>query len=251
MGLQGRTAVVTGGAGNIGAATARRLLAEGARVLIVVRDAQGLEAQRAAASGELHTFTADVTSAEEVRACADRARELFGAVDIFFDNAGVEGPSRPITEYPDDAFDRVIAVNVRGVFLGIKYLAPVMRDGGSIVITSSIAGLMGSGGFVAYTASKHAVIGIMRDAAIDLAPRRIRVNTVHPGFVRGDMMRRILVDRQPGANPDELLEGFVQHTRLGRFIEPDEIAGLVAFLAGDETVMVTGQTFVMDAGTML
>jgi len=250
--MNDRCAVITGAAGNIGAAAAKRLRADGLRVLLVDRDAAGLERQRDALGRDgVHTFVADVTSADDVRAYCTRAAELFGAVDVFFDNAGVEGPSAPVTEFPDEGFDRVIAVNVRGVFLGIKYLAPVMRDGGSIVITSSIAGLMGSGGFVAYTASKHAVIGIMRDAAIDLAPRRIRVNTIHPGFVRGDMMKRILTGRDPGADPDKLMADFTQHTRLGRFVEPDEIAGLVSFLASDDTVMVTGQTFVMDAGTLL
>jgi len=127
------------------------------------------------------------------------AAERYGKVDVFFNNAGIEGPNAPITEFPADGFDKVMQVNVRGVFLGMKYVAPHMQDGGSIIISSSIAGLMGSGSFVAYTTSKHAVIGIMRDTAIDLAPRGIRVNTIHPGFVNSEMLLRIARRLQPGA----------------------------------------------------
>jgi NAD(P)-dependent dehydrogenase (short-subunit alcohol dehydrogenase family) len=252
MRFKDKSAVITGGAGNLGLAAAKQLIAGGARVLLVDLDEPQL--MRAAAS--LHsdgvaTFPADVTSAQSVQAYAKRAAELYGKVDIFFNNAGIEGPNAPIGEFPEDAFDKVMAVNVKGVFLGMKYVPPHMNDGGSVIITSSIAGLMASGSFVAYTTSKHAVIGIMRDTACDLAPRGIRVNTVHPGFVKSEMLLRILRRQQPGVPDETLLEQFGKLTRLGRCITPDEIADMVAFLASDESRMATGQTFVVDAGTLL
>lgn len=252
MRLAGKKAVITGGAGNIGYAVAQRFLEEGAEVLLVDRDQLALhEAVEALSSGNVTACVADVTSAESVQGYVREAAHLFGKVDVFFNNAGIEGPSSRIESFPEDGFDRVMAVNVKGVFLGMKYLPPVMNDGGSVIITSSIAGLMGSGGFVAYTASKHAVIGIMRDTAIDLAPRRIRVNTVHPGFVESAMMLRIMHTLQPGVADAELVKGFSAQTRLGRFIKPAEVAAMVSFLASDDSQMATGQTYVVDAGTLL
>jgi NAD(P)-dependent dehydrogenase (short-subunit alcohol dehydrogenase family) len=252
MRLSGKKAVITGGAGNIGYAVAERFLAEGAEVLLVDQDERRLhEAVEALDAGGVTACVADVTQSASVQAYARQAATLFGEVDIFFNNAGIEGPTAAIGEFPEDGFDRVMAVNVKGVFLGMKYLPPVMRDGGSVIITSSIAGLTGSGGFVAYTASKHAVIGIMRDTAIDLAKRRIRVNTVHPGFVESQMMLRIMRELKPGVGDAELVAGFEAHTRLGRFVKPAEVAALVAFLGSDDSQMATGQTYVIDAGTLL
>jgi len=252
MRLTGKTAVVTGAAGNIGLATARLFLKEGARVLLVDHDANALDqALESLESAQASGCVADVTDVDAVRAYVHRAATQFGLVDVFFNNAGIEGPTARITEFPEDGFDRVMAVNVRGVFLGMKYMAPVMRDGGSVIITSSIAGLMGSGGFVAYTASKHAVIGIMRDTAIDLASRRIRVNTVHPGFVESDMLLRILRDVMPGKPDAELLSAFAAKARLGQCVSPVQVAEMVVFLASDESRMATGQTFVVDAGALL
>ena len=252
MRLTGKTAVITGAAGNIGLATARRFLSEGARVLLVDNDEAALEHVHSTFTKTQASYcVADVTDPEAVRAYAHRAASLFGKVDVFFNNAGIEGPSVKIDEYPEADFDRVMAVNVRGVFLGMKYLAPVLRDGGSAIITSSIAGLMGSGGFVAYTASKHAVIGIMRDTAIDLAPRKIRVNTVHPGFVDSQMMLRILKNMAPGKSYADGMADFAKLTRLRQTITPEQVADMVVFLASDESRVVTGQTFVVDAGALL
>jgi NAD(P)-dependent dehydrogenase (short-subunit alcohol dehydrogenase family) len=247
-----KVAIITGGAGNLGLATARRLVGEGARVLLVDHDERQLrKAVNSLASERVATFAADVTSAKAVEAYAKYSTVLYGKVDFFFNNAGIEGPNAPIGEFPEDEFDRVMQVNVKGVFLGMKYVPPHMNDGGSVVITSSIAGLMASGGFVAYTTSKHAVIGIMRDTAVDLAPRKIRVNTVHPGFVKSEMLLRILRRQQPGVADEELLQKFGELTRFGRCVTPDEIADMVAFLASDDSRMVTGQTLVVDAGTTL
>ncbi len=256
--LENKAAIVTGAAGNIGLAATRRLLAEGARVLLVDVNEGALGAaverlglEQSAWMPRVATCTADVTSAAQSAHYARHAEERLGKIDVFFDNAGIEGPNAPITEFPEDAFERVMQINVRGVFLGIKYVAPRMREGGSIIITSSIAGLMGSGSFTAYTTSKHAVIGLMREAAIDLAPRRIRVNTIHPGFIRTEMLLRIARRMRPGASDEVLLDELAARTLLGRCITTDEIAQSVAFLASDESRMITGHTFVVDAGTLL
>lgn len=258
MMLDDKVAVVTGAAGNLGLAASRRLLAEGARVAMVDLNESELERavhllaeEQPAWRERILSLRADVASAAQVAGYASDAERRFGKIDIFFDNAGIEGPNAPITEFPEDVFDKVMQINVRGVFLGIKCVAPRMRDGGSIIITSSIAGLMGSGRFTAYTTSKHAVIGLMREAAIDLAPRGIRVNTIHPGFVKSEMLLRILRRGQPGIADEVLLAQFGERTLLGRCITPEEIADGVAFLASDASRMVTGHTFVVDAGTLL
>lgn len=252
MRLEGKVAVITGGAGNIGLAAARRFVAEGAKVFIADIDEAGLAAalKTLPADGAAGQ-RADVTAAASVVAYAKAAAERFGPIDIFFNNAGIEGPTAPIAEFPEDAFDRVMAVNVKGVFLGMKHVPPLMRDGGSVIITSSIAGLMASHGFVAYAASKHAVIGIMRDCAKELAPRRIRVNTVNPGFVESDMLLRIMRGRQPDRDADALYRQIAARTQFGRCVTPDEIAEMVTFLASDESRMATGQTFAVDGGTLL
>jgi len=251
MKLENKVAVVTGAAGNIGLAAVKRFVAEGARVLLVDVNQRALEAACAALDSErVASFVADVTAAREVDAYARHAAERMGPIDVFFNNAGIEGPNAPITEFPEEAFDKVMQINVRGVFLGLKYVAPRMRDGGSIIITSSIAGLMGSGRFTAYTTSKHAVIGLMREAAIDLGPRRIRVNTIHPGFVKSEMVLRIMRRMQPGTADAALLQQLDARTLLGRCITPEEIADGLAFLASDDSRMITGHTFVVDAGTL-
>ncbi len=247
MRLKGKTAVITGGAGNIGLATAQRFLAEGARVLIVDRGEDRVaEGLRTLSSNDAHGLSADVTDSAESARYAAEAKRLFGETDIFFNNAGIAGSVAPIVAHPDEAFDRTMAVNVRGVFLGLKHMLPVMRDGGSIVCTSSVAGLRGSAGMAGYVASKHAVVGLMRVAAIESAPRKIRVNTIHPGPVEGDMMNELEHGMAP-ADPKAAHALIAQRMRLGRYIERKEIADLVTFLASDESRMISGATMVIDA----
>lgn len=248
MRLAGRSAVITGGSGNIGLATAARFLSEGARVLIVDRDAARVEAALSELkSNSAHGLAADVTAAADSARYAAEAQRLFGRVDIFFNNAGIAGAVAPIVDHADADFDAVMAVNARGVFLGLKHMLPVMKDGGSIICTSSVAGLRGSAGMPGYVASKHAVVGLMRVASIEAAPRKIRVNTIHPGPVQGDMMRGLETGMAP-ANPDAAHDLILQRMRLGRYIETKEIADLVTFLASDESRMITGATMVIDAG---
>jgi len=247
--FMGKNAIVTGGAGIIGMATARRLVAGGARVALVDQDADRLTAHAASLGADAAiAIAADVTKPADVEAYAERARCDLGPIDIFFNNAGIEGPTAPLSEYSDADFERVQAVNVTGVFNGLKHVMPRMRDGGAIVITSSTAGLRGSPGFAGYTMSKHAVIGLTRTAAIEGAPRRIRVNSVHPAMVNSEMMKRIERDR---GDPAAMREKFLSRIPLGRYIEPDEVAALVCFLVSDDARMITGGQYMIDGGAML
>lgn len=250
--LAGKTALITGGAGVIGLATARRFVEEGARIALVDRDERRLRAARdeIGAAGIL-CIAADVTRAADCARYARAAQAALGDIDIFFNNAGVEGVVAPLTEFPEDVFDDVYAVNVRGVFLGLKYMIPVMRTGGSIIITSSIAGLRGGPHLSAYVMSKHAVVGLMRGAAQECAPRGVRVNTIHPGFVESRMMRSLEAQRA-GARPHEDIQrDFLARIPMGRYVDPQEIAGAVAYLASDDARMVTGTQHLVDGGTML
>ena len=178
--FEGKIALITGAAGGIGRAAAVRFAAEGARVGLVDVSREGLRESLAAvekAGGTGLTVEADVTRAADVARYAAAVAERFGGIDYFFNNAGILGAVRPLVEYPEDVFDRVLATNVKGVWLGIKTVAPLLRarGGGVIVNTASIAGLRGSRNLVAYTASKHAVVGITKSAALELAARP------HPG----------------------------------------------------------------------
>jgi NAD(P)-dependent dehydrogenase (short-subunit alcohol dehydrogenase family) len=248
--LQGKLALITGGAGVIGRATARRLKDEGARVVLVDRDAKRLEDAAAVLRLEPGAaIAADATRAAEVARYAEAAAR-FGPIDVFFNNAGIEGPTAPIAEFPEDGFAEVMAVNVTGVFLGMKYVLPRMADGGSAIITSSTAGLRGAAGIVAYCTSKHAVIGIMRTAALEAAPRRIRVNSIHPGPVESEMIKRLERARAKGGDPAAERARFMRRIPLQRYVEPEEVAALVLFLASDESRAITGTMLGIDGGSL-
>jgi NAD(P)-dependent dehydrogenase (short-subunit alcohol dehydrogenase family) len=248
MRLAGKVAVVTGGAGGIGRATGQLLAAEGAAVLLVDQAAEALEAAVAAIGGErVSGVVADVADAAATRHYLQTAVERYGGIDILFANAGVEGAVAPIADYPDEAFDRVMAVNVRGVWLGVKYVIPEMRrrGGGSIIITSSIAGVAGSPLIPAYSISKHAVIGLMRSAAVTVAADGIRVNTINPGPIDTRMMQALDEGRSPG-DPAAGRAAAVARIPLGRYGLPEEVARLVLFLASDESSYCTGGTYLID-----
>lgn len=248
--LAGKCAVITGGAGGIGVATAKLFLDQGASVVLVDREEEALE--RAAAEldpARVACVAADVSNPEDVERYVNTAVERFGRIDVLFANAGIEGGVAPITDYPLEMFDRVLAVNVRGPFLAIRKVAPIMAKGGggSIIITSSVAGRIGSAGLSAYVTSKHAVIGLMRTAAVELAKSKIRVNTLNPGPIENRMMRSIEEQASPGHGAD-VKQGFTALVPLGRYGTNEEMANLALFLASDDSAYCTGAVFMADGG---
>jgi NAD(P)-dependent dehydrogenase (short-subunit alcohol dehydrogenase family) len=249
--LDGRVAVVTGAAGVIGSATMRLLAARGARIVAVDRLQRDIDAAilDLPPSAEGLAVAADVTSEDEVAGYVRAAVDKFGAIDVFYNNAGVEGEIAPITKYSLQGFRKVIDVNVIGVFLGLKHVLPVMlkQNRGSIINTASIAGLIGSPDIAAYTASKHAVIGLTKSAAVECSGSAVRVNCVCPGLIESRMLSAILEGRNPGKAPvasEKILER-IPARRLG---QASEVASIVAFLASDEASYVSGSAYTIDGG---
>jgi NAD(P)-dependent dehydrogenase (short-subunit alcohol dehydrogenase family) len=253
--LAGKVAVITGGAGGIGRTAGKLFAAEGASVVLVdLNEAALQEAVKAVGSGAASYVVADTTQPEQVQAFVNAALQRHGGVDVFLANAGVEGTLQAIPDYPIDVFDQVMAVNVRGVWLGLKYVIPAMRarGGGSIVITSSTAGIRGSIGLSAYTTSKHAVIGLMRSAALECAPWGIRVNTVNPAPIETRMMRSLEEMRTTqvtGTTVEQTKHGFASRIPLRRYGDPEEVARLMLFLASDESSFCTGGVYMVDGGS--
>ena len=244
--LEGKVAVITGAAGSIGAATARRLVADGARVVLTDREERDLRplAQELGSEG-VATAAADVVDSAAVAAAVQLAIDRFGGLDIAFANAGIFGQVAPVADYPEDVFDRVMAVNVRGTFLLARHALAQMREGGSLVINSSVVGLTSDPGICAYATSKHALVGLMRTAAKEVAPRGIRVNTIHPGPLDNRFQHAIEVEAT-GAPESEAAEVFDGMIPLGRHATPDEVAAAVAFLAGPDSTFITGATIPVD-----
>lgn len=246
--LENKVAIITGGAGSIGMTTAKLFLEEGAKVLLIDLEEEPLKKAVKELGGKAVQYcVADVTKSTDVQRYVDTAVKAFGKIDVFFNNAGIEGTVKPIVDYPEEMFDKVIAVNVRGVWLGNKYVLPHMNDGGSIIITSSVAGLLGSPNVSAYIISKHAGVGIMRATAVEAAPRKIRVNSVHPSPVDNRMMRSLEEGFSPGQG-DAVKKQLELTIPLGRYAKPIEIAKLVLFLASDDSQFITGTTQVIDGG---
>jgi len=247
--LQGKAAIITGGSGTLGRAMARAFVREGASVLLVDLDARALgEACRVL--GDAASFVAaDVTQPTDAARYIRVAEERYGGVDVLVCNAGVEGVVMDIPDYPLEVYQRVMSVNVTGVFLGLKYGMPALtrRGGGSVVIMSSNSGLRGASGVSAYVASKHAVVGLMRVATLEGAPHKIRVNTVNPSPIEGRMMQSLEEGFAPGA-ADQVKQDIIASIPAGRYGTPEEVANLVLFLASDESSYCSGGVYVIDGG---
>ena len=247
----GKVAVVTGAAGGIGRAACARFAEDGAQVVAVDLAGSDLDETIAAianAGGEGLAVEADVTQSADCANYAARALERFGRIDAFFNNAGIEGVRAPLWELDEADFDRVIAVNLRGVWLGLKHVAPAMREsgGGAIVNTASIAGLSPTPGIIAYGASKHAVVGMTKSAASELAPD-IRVNAVCPGPIETRMMRSLERQFDPD-NPEAVHDAFAAGIPMGRYGEPEEVASLVTWLCSDDSSYISGAMHTIDGG---
>ncbi|MBV9818751.1 MAG: SDR family oxidoreductase [Solirubrobacterales bacterium] len=246
--LTDKVALITGGESGIGLATARLFVAEGALVHLV-----GIEADKLDAAvdelGADHALAsvADVTDEAAVKAAFARGGERFGHYDVLFSNAGISGAVAKLPDYPSDVFLRTISVHMLGAFHILKHGTPLMNDGGSVTITSSVVGLVGFGDLSAYVAAKHGQVGLMRSAAKELAPRRIRVNTLHPGPTSTPFQDDIEMTAT-GKSQQDAAELFDEMIPLGRHTTPEEIAQAVLYLSSDAAAMVTSHTLSVDGG---
>ncbi len=252
MDFTNKIALVTGAGNGIGRDTAQCFAAAGARLVLVDHDADANEQSRTMieqAGGEAIAVTADVTDSAQVRRYVDATLERFGRIDCFFNNAGIEGRIAHLPDFDEAVFDQVIAVNVRGVFLGLKHVLGVMREQGSgaVVNTASVAGMTGSPGMSAYVASKHAVMGLTKVAAGETAALGIRVNAVCPGPIDTRMIHEI----ERMVNPDEpgrVEAGYKASIPNKRYGTVREVANVVLFLCSDLASNVTGAQYVVDGG---
>lgn len=250
--LEGKVAVVTGAGGGIGRAASVELGRAGASLVLVDIDEPGLEetARATAETGaEARTCVADVSRSDDVRGYVQAALDAFGRIDVFFNNAGIEGAVADLHEYPEEEFDRVIAVNLRGVFLGLRHVLPVMvaQGSGSVINTASMAGLLGLPHTAAYNAAKHGVIGLTKTAAAEAGRLGVRINAICPGVIDTRMLRSLAGSFNPD-DPLGELERLGGLAPLGRLGTPEEIAAVVRFLASEESSYVNGASWVVDGG---
>jgi NAD(P)-dependent dehydrogenase (short-subunit alcohol dehydrogenase family) len=248
--MKDRVCVITGGAGSIGLASAKLLHEEGASVLLVDNNPDNIASALESFGGEsdrVAAAKADVSSEEDTQHYVDQALDKWGKIDVLFCNAGFSGNNKPIADFPIDTFDAVMAANVRGPFLACKLAMPHMGNGGSIIITSSIMGVQANPNTVAYATSKHAVIGLMRSIAKEVAPRNIRVNAIAPGPIENGFQLEIenRMSKVLGVNATEMLNQRIPMRRHGT---AEEVAQSVLFLASDMSSFSTGSIFMADGG---
>ena len=249
--LAGRVAIITGAARGIGLATVKLFASAGASIIAFDLPSAQLDHAEAAAKecdAPFLRFFGNVAAAADWQRVVAEAERDFGRLDILVNNAGISGALSPMLDYPDDVFDQVMAVNARGVFLGMKYVAQAMKNtGGAIVNISSVSGIGGGRFVIAYTASKHAVVGMTKLAATELAQYKIRVNALCPSPTATEMMAEMERTQSP-ADPDAVRRGVSKMIPLGRYGEPEEIAEAILFLASDASSFITGTAIPIDGG---
>ena len=249
--MQDKVVVITGGSGGIGKTTAARLLEEGASVALVDIDQASLDATRDALGGgeRVLAIQADVSDEADVKRYVQSTIDRFGRIDVFFNNAGIEGKVAPLEQQDTAMFDKVLAINVRGAYLGLKHVLPHMykAGAGSVINTSSISGLQGTADVLPYVTSKHAVTGMTKVAALEAASHNVRVNSVHPSPVNTRMMRSLEAGFAPG-DAEGAKAALQKAIPLGRYGETGDIANLVLFLASDESRFITGAQYRIDGG---
>lgn len=247
--VAGKVALITGAAGGIGAATARRLHSQGARLVLTDLDEAALASLASEFGQDAAICRCDVTSEADNEAAVQTALDTFGALDIAILNAGTEGRVGLIGESKLADFDLVMAINVRGVFIGLSKVMPAMKagKGGVVTILSSTAGRRGSAAMAPYITSKHAVVGLMKTAAIEGAEHSIRVNTVNPGPISTRMMDAIEKNFLPG-NPQEAHDQLQARIPMGRYGTAEEVANFIAFLSSNDASYCTGNLYGIDGG---
>ena len=249
----GKVAIVTGAGGGIGRAVSLALAGVGAKVLVVdlAQDA-GLETERQvkALGGEALFVSADVSNAADVANYVAQANRAWGRIDIFINNAAWQGSIQPLVDYPDELFDKVMAINVRGVFLGLKHVLPAMiaQKSGAVVNTASLGAYIGTRNLSPYTASKHAVLGLTKSVALEVARKGIRINAVCPGPVDTPMLRDIEEGQAPGSS-ETLRAQRSASIPDGRYAQPEEVANLMLYLCSDWSAHVTGQGVQINGGS--
>ncbi|MBC5638325.1 SDR family NAD(P)-dependent oxidoreductase [Ornithinibacillus hominis] len=249
--MNGNTVLITGGAGGIGKETAKVFLENGANVVLVDVSEEALESAKESLNQPDKTLViqADVTKEEDVIQYVEKTVGAFGAIDVFFNNAAISGPSIPIKDLDKQQFESVLSINVTGVFLGLKHVIKQMEKQGygSIINTASNAAYIGAAGMAGYIASKHAVAGLTKTAALEVASSGIRVNAVAPAAIDTQMLSGIQKNMNPD-DPEGVGEALKQGIPLGRFGTPRDVAEVVLFLASDKASFVTGSLYNVDGG---